>query len=210
MAHNDLGALYADKGEKEKVIYHYEQAVKLQPENIAFQKNLAGFYNVKLGSVKDATEEMYQNAQMLIEKGMDNAAIMALGKLLESYPNCALAHNDLGVLYYKAGKKDEALKHYQRAAELQPESINFQKNLADFYYVELGRIKDAMEIYVKILSLNPKDIECLLMLGHICVSMEKFDDAKVFYVKVLEADPDNVDARQNLDALQKYEQDAAM
>jgi len=166
--------------------------------------------SIKNDHLWQPNESMYKNIQAMVSKGMDKEAIMALGKLLESYPDFAIAHNDLGVLYYKDGKKGEALDHYQKAAELQPENINFQKNLADFYYVELDRVKDAMEIYVKILTLNPRDIECLLMLGHISVSMEKFDDAKVFYVKVLEADPDNADARQNLDALQKYEQGAAI
>jgi glycosyltransferase involved in cell wall biosynthesis/Tfp pilus assembly protein PilF len=157
----------------------------------------------------DAAHKMYQNAQMLVEKGMDKAAIMALGKLLESYPEFALAQNDLGVLYYKAGKKEDAFEHYKKAAELQPENINFQKNLADFYYVERGKVQEAMEIYVQILALNPQDIECLLMLGHISVSMEKTDDAKVFYMKVLESDPDNAVARQNLDSIQNYEQGTA-
>ena len=157
----------------------------------------------------DAAQKMYQNAQMLVEKGMDNAAIIALGKLLESYPEFALAHNDLGVLYYKAGKKKDAFEHYKMAAELQPENINFQKNLADFYYVERGKVQEAIEIYVKILALNPRDIECLLMLGHISISIEKIDDAKVFYMKVLESDPDNAVARQNLDSIQNYEQGTA-
>jgi len=157
----------------------------------------------------DAAHKMYQNAQMLVEKGTDNAAIMALGKLLESYPDFALAHNDLGVLYYKAGKKEDAFEHYKKAAELQPENINFQKNLADFYYVERGKVQEAIEIYVKILALDPRDIECLLMLGHISVSIEKIDDAKVFYMKVLESDPDNAVARQNLDSIQNYEQGTA-
>ena len=38
----------------------------------------------------------------------------------------------------------KALKHYERAVELQPANINFVKNLADFYYVEVGRIEDAL------------------------------------------------------------------
>jgi len=126
---------------------------------------------------------LYQNVQSLIDAGQSCEAIKALKELLILYPDFALAHNDLGVLYYKAGKKEDAFEHYKRAAELQPKNINFQKNLADFYYVERGKVQEAMEIYIKILSLDPRDIECLLMLGHISVSMEKTDDAKVFYMK---------------------------
>jgi len=149
----------------------------------------------------DAAKEMYQNAQMLVEKGMDNAAIMALVKLLESYPEFALAHNDLGVLYYKAGKKEDAFEHYKKAAELQPENITFQKNLADFYYFEQGEMEEAMKIYVNILAKNPKDVETLLILGNICVSLKKIEDAKVFYSRVQELAPDNAEIQDLLGSI---------
>jgi len=71
-------------------------------------------YSNKEQEDTDAAHKMYQNAQMLVEKGMDNAAIIALEKLLESYPDFALAHNDLGVLYYKAGKRKTPLNIIRR------------------------------------------------------------------------------------------------
>ena len=42
-AHNDLGGLYYDMGEKEKALGHYEKAARLEPQNLVFQKNLADF-----------------------------------------------------------------------------------------------------------------------------------------------------------------------
>lgn len=75
------------------------------------------------------------------------------------------------------------------------------KNLADFYYVEPGRIKDALKIYMNILAKEPKNLKIFLIIGHICVSLEKFDDAKVFYNRALEIKPQNRDARQNLDKI---------
>ena len=89
---------------------------------------------------------------------------------------------------------------------VQPVNITFIKNLADFYYVELGRVEDAIKLYLKVLNINPKDKETLIIIGHICVSLKKFDDAKVFYDKVLQIDPLNTDARQMLDKLSNHEQ----
>jgi tetratricopeptide (TPR) repeat protein len=129
--------------------------------------------------------------------------IGALGMFLAVYPNYALAHKDLGVLYYGEGEKEKALGHYEEAARLEPQNHVFQKNLADFYYVEQRRVEEAMKLYVKVLGLNPTDIETLLILGHICVSLEKFDDAEVFYNRVLELEPWNIDARERLDELGK-------
>ena len=60
-----------------------------------------------------------------------------------------------------------------------------------------------MELYVKVLEANPTDIEVLLILGTIRVSLEKPDDAKFFYERVLEIEPWIVDARERLDVLSR-------
>ena len=149
----------------------------------------------------ESAEKMYQNAQNLIEIGREKDGISALEKLVKAYPDHAIAHNDLGVLCYNHGSKEETLYHYEKAAQLEPYNDIFQKNLADFYYVEEGRMEEALQIYVKLLEANPTDLETLLILGQICVSLKKTDDARVFYNKVLELEPWNVDARERLDEL---------
>ena len=58
-----------------------------------------------------------------------------------------------------------------------------------------------MELYVKVLGVDPTDIDVLLILGTICVSLEQSDNAKFFYERVLEIEPWNADARKRLDVL---------
>ena len=77
-------------------------------------------------------EKLYQTAQKLISSEKEKEAIGALKVFLSLYPDYALAHNDLGVLYYNDGNKEEALNHYQQAVRFEPENVTFQKNLADF------------------------------------------------------------------------------
>ena len=149
----------------------------------------------------ESAEEMYQDAQGLVKSGRDKEGISALERLLKAYPDFGFAHNDLGVLYYNQGLKEKALEHYERAARVEPYNDVFQKNLADFYYVEAGRMGEALQIYVKLLDANPTDIETLLVLGQICASLKKVDDAREFFNKVLELEPWNVDARERLDEL---------
>jgi Flp pilus assembly protein TadD len=146
---------------------------------------------------------MYLEIQPLIDNGWYDVALKALEKLLEVHPQFAIAHNDLGVLYYNQGVKDKAQLHYEKAVEFQAENNTFRKNLADFYYAELGRVEDALRIYVQMLEINPADVEILLITGHICVALQKFEDATDFYRRVLEIEPWNADARQNLDKLPK-------
>ena len=325
-AHNDLGVLSYNLGDKAKALYHYQRATELEPQNPIFQKNLADFYYVEQGRVEEAMElyvkvlganpmdievllilghicvslkkfddakvfynkvlelepwnmdarekldvlaegqvsevggqvsedrdqrtedtpvehpegarfnwagrsevrgqvsgikkeepraadftetleKMYQQVQDLINDGRQGEAIGALKMFLGFYPDYALAHNDLGVLYYEDGDKEKSLQHYEQAAQLEPQNPVFQKNLADFYYVEAGRMEEALQIYVKLLDANPTDLETLLILGQICVSLKKTDDARVFFNKVLELEPWNMDAREKLDQLAKAQEE---
>ncbi len=289
IAHNDLGVLYYDIGDKDKALTYYEKAALLQPENKTFQKNLADFYYVELHRVEDALriyvkvletdpqdievllitghicvslrqfedarifynrvleiepwnmdarenldkienmgnesinavakvldndnvnhnqaskdfagvapEKTLEDVQAMVSAGDNENAIKELEGLIVAHPDYAIAHNDLGVLYYNRRDKEKTLAHYEKAARLQPENITFRKNLADFYYVELHRVEDAMRIYVKILENDPQDIEALLITGHICISLMQFEDARIFYNRVLEIEPWNMDARENL------------
>jgi TolA-binding protein len=143
-------------------------------------------------------EDLYQTAQGFVENGREKEAIGALRVFLGLYPDYALAYNDLGVLYYSDGDKEKALSHYQQAVRLEPENATFQKNLAEFYYVEAGRVEEALQIYIKLLDANPTDTETLLILGQICESLRKVEDAKVFYNKVLEIDSRNANAIERL------------
>ena len=198
--------------------WHYQQAIEKSAGNRELQvklKNIkhhidadkrqhldripaldADMNNLKHNEFKpDSAEEMYRHVQPLVEQKRYEAAIAALEDLLSVYPDFSVAHNDLGVLYLNKGDTDKAKKHYIKASQLSPENVTFQKNLADFNYVFLGKVQEALEIYVKLLKENPTDEEILLTLGHICNAQEKRDDAETFYKKVLEIDPDHHEAR---------------
>jgi len=63
-------------------------------------------------------DQLYGNAQQLIAKSRDEEAIASLNELLDTFPEYGLAHNDLGVLYFNDGDKNNALRHYQIATRL--------------------------------------------------------------------------------------------
>lgn len=139
----------------------------------------------------DEIQTSYQNIQPFILNGQQDLAITAMSELAEKFPGFAQVHNDLGVLYYQTGEKEKAFLHYQKANSLTPENSIFQKNIADFYLLEKGDIEKSLSIYTKILTENPEDIETLLAVGQVCVSLEKFEDAAVFFNKILDIEPWN-------------------
>jgi len=145
--------------------------------------------------------EIYQKVQRLANDGGREEAVVALEKLLEMAPEFAPAHNDLGVFYYNRGDKEKALGHYERAARLEPQNSTFQKNLADFYFVESGRIEDALAVYNQVLENDAGDVEALMSIGLIYEALERREDAAYFYNRVLEVEPWNMDARQQMNNL---------
>ena len=90
---------------------------------------------------------------------------------IKIYPDYAPAHNDLAVMYYQTGDGLKALAHYEKAHKLDPKNINYRKNLADFYFVELEWTGDAINTYLDILKDNPFDIEALNALGSISLQI---------------------------------------
>jgi tetratricopeptide (TPR) repeat protein len=145
--------------------------------------------------------ELYQKAQRLVRDGRQQEAISGLERLLEMNPDFATAHNDLGILYYNQGDKEKALRHYEHAVRNDPHNLTFQKNLADYYFVEAGRVEEALAIYNKVLEVDFGDVDALMSMGMICEALERPEDARHFYNRVLEVEPGNVNARRQMENL---------
>ncbi len=186
----------------------YEKVLDLEPWNDDAWTYLEKIETcIDSGTDEREAEEKYKRCQELVNSGEKEPAINELEKLLRVDPDFALAYNDLGVLYYDMGDKEKTLECYEKATRLDPESIIFQKNLADFYYVEMGRVENALEIYAKVLSEEPGDVDSLIAAGYICEDLEKKDDAKIFYERVLDIEPWNLDASEHIDNLCESEND---
>ena len=268
LAHNDLGVLYYEGGDKEKALRHYEKAAELAPENLVFLKNLADFCFLEMDDAQKALTryvqaltinpldveslmntghictvlnlpedarvffnrvleiepwhmeafkslekidrpvcckhapaaagDLYEQAQAAASAGDISGAIKLLQQLIGLQPQHAMAFNDLGVLFYDQGDKENALRHYEQAARLSPENETILKNMADFYYIEQGRTQEALQIYVRLLETNREDLDCLMAAGRICTDLGNQEDAVIFYTRVLEIAPENLQAREAL------------
>jgi len=149
-----------------------------------------------------AAKVQYDQCQSLIKADKVEDAIGALERIVSTYPDYALAYNDLGVLYYRTNDKERCQKAYEKAVSIEPQNATFRKNLADFYLVEQGRMQNALELYLSVLKDDPEDIDVLLAAGHICVALGKTNSAKVFYERVLDIEPWNFDASERLQKLE--------
>jgi tetratricopeptide (TPR) repeat protein len=134
-------------------------------------------------------EEYYQDIQPLIENEWYQSAICAYEQLLQTFPTFAKAHYDLGTLHYKCGDKDKAIECYHKAAEYDPDNIDYLKSLADYYHAELEQIEPALDVYKRIIEKGAADAETLFIAANLCVALHNFEDAATYYQKVLEIEP---------------------
>ena len=182
----------------------YERILEIEPNNSDAANWRAKMLEKKYGnSLEGNLNDRYLALLSEIDHEDLSGAIQIIENFIEMYPKHGQAHNDLGVLYYKNEFKTKVLASYLKAVELEPENVTFRKNLADFLYVEEGRVEEALENYVEVLRIKPDDVETLLVTGHICTSIDRYEDAMSFYKKVLNIEPGNLDARKNLEVLER-------
>jgi tetratricopeptide (TPR) repeat protein len=87
-----------------------------------------------------------------MKTGRSNEAIIHYQKALQTNPNYADAHNNLGNAFLQTGQVDEAIAHYQRALEINPNKINTLQNLASTFE-QKGQLPDAISFLQKALTL---------------------------------------------------------
>jgi Flp pilus assembly protein TadD len=197
-----VGKICKELHETDDARTFFTRVLEIEPWNHSAAENLNQLVSAKpFQQAERRADEMYAEATRLSSSGDIQAASMALERLVGVHPDFALAYNDLGVLSYQAGEKQAALKYHQRAVQLEPANLTFQKNLADCYWIGFGRLEDALKIYTGILSAHPEDVETLLAIGKACLSTRQPDDARVMFDRVLEIEPWNAEARQQLKEL---------
>jgi glycosyltransferase involved in cell wall biosynthesis/tetratricopeptide (TPR) repeat protein len=147
------------------------------------------------------THRAYEDVEGLVASGKENEALSALEDIVATDPTHALAHNDLGCLYYGRGDKERTLVHLEKAVALNPHHLDSLKNLADFYCAEAGRGEDALRLYLRIISDFPEDLETLRTLGSLFVRLNRIGDALPLYKKILTREPEDPEAKHVLEQL---------
>ena len=100
----------------------------------------------------------------------------------------------------KSQQFDEALRKFQNAAELDPNSPNPLLNAGDLLY-ELGQFPMAAEKYEAALRIEPSNAQAWFVLGNCLFQLDLNDGALLSYRQALELKPDHHQARHNLNLL---------
>ncbi|HKQ49416.1 MAG TPA: tetratricopeptide repeat protein [Phycisphaerae bacterium] len=121
---------------------------------------------------------------------------MLYATTIRKYPECWMAHNNLGVVLKDKGQYREAMAHYQTALRLRPEYPEAYNNLGVVYNA-MGRYDEAIASYEEALRLRPHYPDAL---GNLIVPLTdggRLDQALARSEEAVQAAPDDVRIRIN-------------
>ena len=147
-AHYLLAKSYEALGQLDKALPEYQRAAKLDPKNAEVHYNLALLYKEE-GDAKKAISELEESirifpnfvgarnllAKYYAEQGETAKAIEEYKKIIELKPfgfDLASVHNELGLLYIKEGKKQDAIKEWQVSLSIDPNNQKAKNLLAQY------------------------------------------------------------------------------
>ena len=141
-AHNLLGVAYDKKGLADRAKESYERAVKVEPEDAQALNNL-GFSLYQNGNYRAAVDRLKRAAKLAPtdDRILNNLglALCRLGKFDEAYKNFARAAGpytgnlNTARMLERFGRDDDAIKYYEAARQVEPNSTVALKRLAELY-----------------------------------------------------------------------------
>ena len=96
--------------------------------------------------------------KVLIKKKQFSKALFVLNKILKSTPNDLRVNFQLGKVYYELNDLKKSILIFEKCNEIQPNNAGILFNLA-LLLQSTGKIERAKEVYLKLISINSKDIK---------------------------------------------------
>jgi GT2 family glycosyltransferase/Flp pilus assembly protein TadD len=158
---------------------------------------------------KPAAAEIYlANIRQVAERGERDRAIGLLQNLTTLDTEYGPAWEEMGTLLLAAGRKEEALTAFEKAAKAPQRTPNTLKRFASLA-LEQGRVEEAARAYERILSRFPSDLDALLSSAFLRLRLGQFEQVENLVVRVLTVAPQDPQARAFLQTLQTSKQPAA-
>lgn len=153
----------------------------------------------------EALEKQFPSRSIVLSLlGATNAALGRLvqavtcyTKVLETKPDDAEAHYNLGRALQELGEMDEAVTNYHKALQIKPDFVEAHYNLG-VALQELGKLDEAIASYHKALTVKPDFAEVHCNLGIALQKLGKLDEAVACYHAALQIKPNFVEAHSNL------------
>jgi tetratricopeptide (TPR) repeat protein len=124
-------------------------------------------------------------------------AVLSNWPLVSTTMNRAVTEQNLGAALQSDGRPDEAIGHYRRAIELQPDYAPAYNNLASALRAR-GQLRDAVTTFRHALSLRPDYPEAHYNLANALLDEGRPDEASEHFQVALRSMPASADVHNNL------------
>src|SRR6185312_8531360 len=112
-------------------------------------------------------------------------------------PDSFLAHNNLGLIFFRSGRTDDAIAQYDEALRINPNSSEAHNNLGQAI-LQKGDVDGAIREFKRTLEIAPKFVDANVNIGAALIQKGEADKAISYFQKVLEIKPKNLAAENNL------------
>ena len=112
-------------------------------------------------------------------------------------PGAWMAHNNLGNMLREAGRREEAVAHFEAALRARPDLHKTHNNLAACLH-DLKRPQEALRHYERAAELAPDYPDARNNLGRLLRELGRTDESIRQLTRALQIDPEYHDARNNL------------
>jgi len=206
-----LGLCYNELGQFDKGILALEDAVKSQPLEQPFHYQLALTYQkakqydkaeavfkklIQL-SPQDALNYYGIVVRMYDEAGLPEKAIDSAQKIIELNPKSEISIINLGIMYYKLKRYDEAIATFRQALAVKPD-YELAINYIGVSYSQQKKYKEAIEAFRQYVALVPDSADGWFNIGIDYMLLKDFRGALDPLRRCVQIKPDYAVAQFNL------------
>ena len=158
--HYNLASVYLDQGKLEEAEKEYLKTQALRPGHFSSKIGLSSVYNQK---------GLYDQAVSLLEKAIQE-------NISSSDPGFALARLNLGELYAKTGKINNAINEWEAALKVDSSLLPAHFNLGTAYMMK-GKLEPAVKAFKHCLNLNNRYEPALFNLAKVFQKQKKWNES---------------------------------
>lgn len=119
-----------------------------------------------------------------------NPDIIDVREYSARFPKKAVNEFEKGLIADGRGKRDDAIRHYQKAVEIAPEFYLAHNNLGSDYQSK-SDFPDALKEFQRVVQLNQSDATAYFNMSNVCMLTNKLPEAQQFLNEGLRRQPDS-------------------
>jgi tetratricopeptide (TPR) repeat protein len=136
----------------------------------------------------------------LFDHGYVDQAAEAFRQVIARKPQSAGAYYNLGTLYLRQNRPEDAQRNFEQALKLRPDYPEALNNLG-LVAAQKGDTDQAIQNFRQVLALRPEDVGAMTNLGNVYRRQKSFSEAEKLLGRAIEVEPNNPEINYSLGML---------